>query len=85
MKIVWDEPKRLTNLANRQLDFADLLDGEFFMSARILPANKGRLMAIGYHQGSPHTVIFKALGTEAISLISLRRASRKERQDYEES
>jgi hypothetical protein len=29
MKIVWDEPKRLTNLAKHGLDFADL-DTDFF-------------------------------------------------------
>jgi uncharacterized DUF497 family protein len=24
MKIVWDEPKRLANIANHEMDFADL-------------------------------------------------------------
>ncbi len=79
MKIVWDEPKRQTNLANRGLDFADL-DDEFFMGATVLPAKKERFMAIGEFRGKIIlAVIFKPLGSEAISVISMRRASRKER------
>lgn len=34
MMIVWDEPKRLTNLAKHGLDFADL-DETFFLSSRV--------------------------------------------------
>lgn len=78
MKIVWDEPKRITNLQERRLDFADL-DMSFFMEAVIMPAKKGRLMAVGLFNGTPHSVIFTSLGTEGISIISFRRASRKER------
>lgn len=79
MKIVWDEPKRLQNLANRGLDFADLSDGGFFLGAIILPAKQSRMMAIGFHRELPHTVIFKVLGAEAIAIVSFRRAGRKER------
>jgi uncharacterized DUF497 family protein len=34
MKIVWDEPKRLINLAKHGLDFADL-DTNFFSEAAL--------------------------------------------------
>lgn len=44
--IVWDEPKRQSNLAKHGLDFADL-DEAFFLSALVVPAKNGRHMAIG--------------------------------------
>jgi hypothetical protein len=46
MKIVWDEPKRLKNLATHGLDFA-ALDIAFFAEAIVVPAKLGRSMAIG--------------------------------------
>jgi uncharacterized DUF497 family protein len=78
MKIVWDEPKRLANLESRGLDFADLTV-EFFAASVVVPAKLGRLKAIGEFGGIPLTVIFKPLGREAISIVSMRAASRKER------
>lgn len=76
--IVWDEPKRLQTLAKRGLDFEDL-DEAFFLEATVVPAKAGRLMAVGVLHGQVIAVIFAALGSEAISVISMRRASRKER------
>jgi uncharacterized protein len=77
MKIVFDEPKRQKNLAGRGFDFAALTE-EFFYEATIYPAKKGRFMAIGLFEGRMTAVVFARLGTEAISIISMRRASRKE-------
>jgi uncharacterized DUF497 family protein len=77
MEIVWDEPKRVINLA-RGLDFADLTE-EWFGAATIVPAKKGRLMAIGAFGGVTLAVIFKPLGTQGVSVISMRQASKKER------
>lgn len=78
MRIVWDEPKHQINLQNRKLDFAGLtLD--YFLEAMILPSREGRFKAIGEFDGEVMTVIFRPLGSEAISVISMRRASRKER------
>jgi uncharacterized protein len=82
-KIVSDPPKRLKNLAERGLDFDDLTV-EFFETAAIYPARGGRIMAINMFEGHLHTVVFKRLGREAISVISMRRASKKERMHYEE-
>lgn len=78
MKIVWDEPKRQVTLAGRGLDFADLTP-EFFEGAVIVAAKKGRWMAIGRLNGLALAVVFTPLGREAVSVISMRPASRKER------
>lgn len=77
--ITWDEPKRLMNLAKHGLDFADLDEG-FFLAAEIIPAKARRFMAIGEFRGAVIiAVVFAPLGTEAISVISMRRAGHKER------
>lgn len=78
MRIVWDEPKRLANLDKHDLDFADLTPA-FFEEAMIVPARDGRLAAIGRLGNGTLTVIFFQLGSEAISIISMRPASVKER------
>ncbi|MDO9417337.1 BrnT family toxin [Pararhizobium sp.] len=78
MRIVWDPPKRLINLKNRSFDFASL-DMEFFAGSIVVPARDGRFKAIGFFKGTPLTVVFKPLGSEAISVISMRVASSKER------
>jgi uncharacterized protein len=82
MRITWDEPKRLDTLVRRGLDFAEL-DPEFFADATTTPARGGRVRAIGVFQGTIVAVIFQPLGTEAVSVISMRRASRKERKIHE--
>lgn len=83
LKIVWDEPKRLANLERRGLAFADL-DVEFFAEAAISPTKLERLKAVGWLNGFVLTVIFKPLGTEALSVISMRPASRREREEYDD-
>lgn len=78
MIILWDEPKRQANLAKHGMDFADL-DAEFFVTATIVPAKNGRYAAIGRLADGTVTTIFATLGTEGISIISMRQASKKER------
>lgn len=78
MMIVWDEPKRLINLDKHGIDFADVTE-EFFASALVRPAKVGRYAAIGNLNGVI-TVIFAVLGTEGLSIVSARPASRKERE-----
>ncbi|MBW9087977.1 BrnT family toxin [Rhizobium wenxiniae] len=83
MIITYDEIKRRTNI-NRHfgLDFADL-DMDFFEGSTVYPAKNGRLAAIGIFRGQiVIVVIFKPLGSEAISVISMRPASRNERARY---
>lgn len=80
MKITWDEPKRQANLVKHGLDFADLTL-EFFLTAYVEPAKEGRKLAIGEFDGEVVVaVIFRPLGSEALSVISMRRASIKERE-----
>jgi uncharacterized DUF497 family protein len=80
--ILWDEPKRRTTLATRGLDFA-VIEPEFFEVATITPARNGRFRAIGPIAGMVIVVIFVRLGVEAVSVVSMRLASRRERQTYE--
>jgi uncharacterized DUF497 family protein len=77
--ITWDEPKRLANIVKHGLDFADLTL-EFFESAEIAPANMDRFRAVGEFEGKRIiVVIFRPLGTEALSVISMRPTGQKRR------
>ena len=79
MEVTWDEPKWLANLDKHGMDFAELTV-EFFESAIVYPGRAGRFVAVArLGNSSVATVIFKPLGSEAISVISMRRANRKER------
>lgn len=77
MKIVWDEIKRRANIKKHGLDFADLSE-EFFVEAAIIPAKDRRWKAVGKLAGGTIAVIFATLGTEAISVVSMRPANRSE-------
>lgn len=88
MPPTWDEPKRLANLAKHGFEFADFetcFDGE---SALIRPAyasrtGRARYLLIGDWNGTGvAAVVVSPLGSEALSLISLRAASPKEAAAY---
>jgi len=81
MKIVWDPPKRLANIARHSLDFASLTE-EFFADALVISAKSGRYLAIGKDANGVISVVFAILGLEGISVISMRPASPKERKLY---
>ena len=83
MEIVWDEPKRQANLAKHGMDFVDL-DLRFFEEAVIGPAKNGRRLAVG-RLGGIVTVVFVHLGTEGISVISMRPGSARERKNHGET
>jgi uncharacterized DUF497 family protein len=88
MEITWDERKRATNLRTHSLDFADVSHRFEFSDAVVEPAHpsggRPRFKMVGRLDGDLVAFIFSPLGTEAISLISLRRASRKERSRYDQ-
>ena len=85
MKILWDEPKRRANLEKHGLDFADL-DETFFENALVVSGNRPRRWrAIGVNVGGVIVVVFARLGREGISIISMRPASKNERDLYHES
>ncbi|RJL09433.1 BrnT family toxin [Paracoccus siganidrum] len=78
LMIVWDEPKRQTNLAKHGLDFADLDEG-FFLGALVVRTRQDRFKAMGRFADGTIAVVFATLGTEGVSVISMRPASKKER------
>ena len=85
MNIVWDEIKRIKNIAKHKMDFADL-DPEFFAEATLSPSVEDRSLAVGIFKGRVVVaVVFRPLGNEAISVISMRPASRKERNAYDQA
>ncbi|UDU18829.1 BrnT family toxin [Sinorhizobium meliloti] len=78
MEIIWDEPKRIANIEKHGLDFADL-SLEFFLASLVVPAKNGRSKAIGRLEDGTIVVIFVTLGSEALSVISMRPARKDER------
>lgn len=88
MLIVWDEPKRLANIAAHGLDFADAerFEWEAALVRPTYPGRSGalRFKAIGRLGERVIVIIFSPLGAEALSIISVRPASAKERAGYEQ-
>jgi uncharacterized DUF497 family protein len=86
MNCTWDENKQQTNLAQHGLDFSII--GRFdWPSAILRPTYSSqfgtrRFKAIGFLDDDLVVGIFSPLGSEAVALISLRPASRKERREY---
>jgi uncharacterized DUF497 family protein len=78
MKILWDEPKRRANIDKHGLDFADL-KLEFFIHSVIIQAKLNRYLAIGRISTHAIAVVFVTLGREAVSVMSMRPASRSEK------
>ena len=85
MRVVWDELKRETNLRRHGLDFEDARARFVFESAVIVPSHAGRGERPRFVALGPLDHRLVAVGREAISLISLRPASRKERRQYEQA
>lgn len=83
MIIVWDESKRLANLDKHGLDFGDV-DAFEWSEAMIAPSHSRRFKAIGRYRSRVVVVVFSMLGSEAISIVGMRRGSEKERRLYEE-
>jgi uncharacterized protein len=83
VSITCDHAKRLANLDKHGLDFADL-DVEFFLNSVIVVARAHRFKAID--RPGPEVMIaavFALLGAEAISVVFMRVASRKERNMFD--
>jgi hypothetical protein len=89
MEAKWDEQKRVQNLATHQLDMQDF-KGFQWQSAILRPTYSGqfgqrRFKAIGFLNEDLVAAVLSGLGREALSSVSLRRASRAERREYEQS
>jgi uncharacterized DUF497 family protein len=74
MKIMWDEPKRVANFQEHGLDFADVVFFDW-AGAVIETTHSHRMKAVGHFEDGT----FATLGTEAMSIISFRPASERER------
>jgi uncharacterized protein len=86
MRFEWDERKRRSNLAKHGLDFFDI--SEVFEAPHIVvpsayEGEEKRFLAIGTMEGRCVTVVY-ATRSEAIRIISFRRARHAERQKYQE-
>lgn len=85
MLIVWDERKRLANLEKHGLDFEAFetdFDFETYIAADARPSRTGRhrRVLIGTFGRTLIVVaVVSPLGSEAVSLVSLRPASPRER------
>jgi uncharacterized DUF497 family protein len=78
VKIVWDEPKRRKVLEQRGLDFADLRP-EFLAAAVTISERGDRRLVAGLLLGRAVAVVYARLGREAVSIVTMRPASPKER------
>ena len=83
MRIVWDDLKRRANIDKHGFDFANVA---FFDWANAVvevsprsPAGRRRIKAVGRYSDTVAVVIYAELGREAISIISSRKASARER------
>jgi uncharacterized DUF497 family protein len=76
--ITWDERKRVSNRDKHGLDFADLTL-EFFSEAIVKTAKLGRSTAVGKLKDMTIVVVFSFMGREALSVISMRLANKRER------
>jgi uncharacterized protein len=91
MKVGWDEPKRLANLNKHELDFREFEEGFSWEACLVFPARpsrtgRARHQMIGELNGELVVVaVVSPLGFEALSLVSLRPASGKERKLYEQN
>ena len=85
MRIIIDDPKRLSNLRKHGLDMADFEEGFDFDGAKQFPTypsrtGRFRFGLIGWFNGVVVVAaIVSPLGSEALSLVSLRTASQQER------
>jgi uncharacterized DUF497 family protein len=86
---MWDESKRLANLVKHGLDFADIESGFDFDTAIVRAAKSSstgrrRIKIVGKMNGADLVAVIAApLGSEALSIVSLRPASKQEGRLYE--
>jgi uncharacterized DUF497 family protein len=86
MRFEWDERKRLANLEKHGLDFVDVievLEAPHIIVPSAYTGEEERSLAIGVLEGRMVTVVFTTR-SEAIRIISFRRARHEERQKYQE-
>ena len=91
MLVVWDEPKRLANLAKHGLDFAEFEEGFdlgrcAIQETRASRTGRVRFKLIGRFKGRIVTAaVVSPLGSEALAIVSFRRANPSEIRLYEQA
>lgn len=86
MRFEWDERKRRSNLAKHGLDFFDVsvvFESPYIVVPSAYEGEEDRFLAIGVLEGRLVTVVCTTR-SEAIRIISFRRARHEERQKYQE-
>ena len=86
MRFEWDERKRLSNLEKHGLDFLDIavvFEAPHVEVPSTYRGEEQRFLAIGTFEGRYVTVVC-ATRSEAVRVISFRRARHEERQKYQE-
>ena len=88
MRLIWDEAKRLANHAKHGLDFAaagEVLDSRYRLDVPVRRAGERRVMSISSALGFLAVLTVVHTGRDgATRVISFRRASREEREVYDE-
>ncbi len=85
MRFEWDERKRRSNLEKHGLDFFDIsvvFEGPHIIVPSAYEGEEDRFLAVGVLQGRSVTVVYTTR-SEAIRIISFRRARHEERQKYQ--
>lgn len=89
MKFEWDEAKNRSNIRKHGLDFIDAQ--EMFRSLLIVDPDtqddygEKRWIGIGTIRGRAAYVVFTQRDPETIRIISLRKATHRERKEYEKA
>jgi len=86
MSFDWDEQKRRLNIEKHGLDFFDV--GAVFEAPHVVvpsaySGKEERFLAVGLFEGRFVTVVYTTR-SEAVRIISFRRARYEERQKYQE-
>jgi uncharacterized DUF497 family protein len=85
----WDEKKNRQNIRKHGFDFVDA--EEMFRGVLLARPDtredygENRWIGVGAIRGCVAVVVFAELGPAAIRIISLRKASRRERKEYEKA
>jgi len=86
-RTIWDERKRLANLAKHGLDFADVgevLESRFRLDTPVLRAGEWRMLSISYSlRFLTVLVVVHTNRGRGVRIISFRPASTRERETYE--
>ena len=88
MKFEWDEVKATANFAKHGVRFEDVSEFEWELSVDSLDLRKDyretRVISTSTIRGRPHVLVY-AMRNDAVRLISLRKANKRESISYEKA